>query len=80
MKLDNTLFWHDAGGCHWCGRNTDSMTEGHDGMCPVPLLVLFEAENEKLREVQASILERAERVKEGEQWNLAEFVVKKIKG
>ena len=54
MKLNNTLHWKEGGGCHWCGRNTESMTDGHDGMCPVPLLVLFEnrvaqleAENER---------------------------------
>ena len=48
MKLDNTLFWHDAGGCHWCGRNTDSMTEGHDGMCPVPLLAIYDEQVKRL--------------------------------
>jgi len=53
MKLDNTLFWHDAGGCHWCGRSTDSITEGHDGMCPVPLLVIFEAEVKRLERIES---------------------------
>ena len=34
---------------------------------------------EGLREIQNSIVERAERIFEGETWNLAEFVVRKTK-
>lgn len=42
--------WFDALGCHWCHRDTLSEIEGHDGLCPVPMVVSLLDENTKLRE------------------------------
>ncbi len=39
----STIFWKDGDGrCHWCQRRATSITEGHDGMCPVPYAAQLE--------------------------------------
>lgn len=40
----------------------------------------LETENERLRDGYVSLFEIAERVKEGEEWDLAGFVIRKAKG
>jgi len=63
MGLDNKLFWYDAGGCHWCGRNTDSIKDGHDGMCPVPLLAIYDEQVAQLEERVRELEEELEQLR-----------------
>lgn len=67
-------FWVDGMGCHWCGRDTESMVSGHDGMCPVPHVAKLERVAECAQKVPSEWQESVEY----SDWPEAQVIVREL--